>query len=332
MKVGLYLTNQQHLNVDMVSALADQIAMVRAVRDRGWDSILAGQHFLNEGNNQQLEIVPYLARLAAEAGEMTVGMGVFLLPLHNPVYVAETVATLDVITRGKFVFGIGLGYRDVEFDAFGVAKKDRVRRFEEGLALIKRLWSGEAVTHDSGLGKLDSVTMNIRPVQRPHPPIWIGGSGDKPVRRAARLGDTWFIGPMETVGDLRGQVAIYRDELDKQGKPFPRDFPLFREIFVAQDRRTALEVAGPWLRSKYADYARWGAGEGAGQVNLEELAKDRFILGSPEECYEQLRPFWEDLGINHFVFRTHWVGMPASDSLASIRLISNELLPELRKL
>ncbi|MCZ6554152.1 MAG: LLM class flavin-dependent oxidoreductase, partial [SAR324 cluster bacterium] len=66
--------------------------------------------------------------------------------------------------------------------------------------------------------------------------------------------------------------------------------------------------------------------------NLEELAKDRFILGSPEECYEQLRPFWEDLGIDHFVFRTHWVGMPASDSLASIRLISNELLPELRKI
>ena len=89
-------------------------------RDKGWDSVFTGQHYLNEGNNQQLQIVPFLTRLMPEAGEMTTGLGILLLNLHNPVYTAETVASLDVIARGNFVFGVGLGYRDTEFDAFAV--------------------------------------------------------------------------------------------------------------------------------------------------------------------------------------------------------------------
>jgi len=331
LKIGLYLTNQQYLDVDMVSALQEQIAMVHAARDRGWDSLFGGQHYLNEGDNKQLALVPFLARLMAEAGEMTTGMGIFLLTLHNPVYVAETIATLDVISRGNFVFGVGLGYRKMEFDAFRVPLGSRVRRFEEGLELVKRLWSGEEVTHDSDLCKLDKVTMNIRPVRQPHPPIWFAANNEKAVRRAARLADTWFISPIERIGTLRKYLAIYREELERQGKPWPGELPLFKEIYVARDRKTALEVAGPILQNKYQTYARWGTPMGTPQEDIEELARDRFILGSPEECYEQLRPYWEELGVNHLIFRTHWAGLPVSAALASIRLISEELLPALRR-
>src|SRR5258708_1515414 len=148
MKVGLFVTNQQTLDTDMVSALHDQIAMLRHARDRGWDSLLSGQPYLNEGNNKQLQIVPFLARLAAEAGEMTIGLGVLLLNLHNPVYTAETVASLDVITGGNLIFGVGLGYRDIEFDAFAVPKGERVKRFEEYLSRTQRLWTGDRVTFE----------------------------------------------------------------------------------------------------------------------------------------------------------------------------------------
>ena len=116
MKLGLFVTNQQYLDTDMVKALDEQIAMVHAARDGGWDSLFSGQHYLNEGNNKQLQIVPFMTRLIPEAGDMTTGLGVLLLNLHNPVYVAETVASMDVIARGRFVFGIGLGYRETEFD------------------------------------------------------------------------------------------------------------------------------------------------------------------------------------------------------------------------
>ena len=143
MKVGLFTTNQQYLETDMVKALGEQIAMVHAARDGGWDSLFSGQHYLNEGNNKQLQLVPFLTRLMPEAGDMTTGLGVMLLNLHNPVYTAETVATLDIIARGNFVFGVGLGYRDVEFKGFGIERKGAVRRFEENLEAVKKLKASE---------------------------------------------------------------------------------------------------------------------------------------------------------------------------------------------
>lgn len=321
--------------MDMVEALGEQITMLHLARDRGWDSVFAGQHYLNEGNNQQLQLVPFLTRLIPEAGDMAVGLGVLLLNLHNPVYVAETVASLDVISAGKLIFGVGLGYREVEFDAFNVPKGTRVQRFEEYLALVERLWSGESVTHHSDTCKLDGVRMNLRPVQRPRPPIWIAANNDRAIRRAARIGDSWFINPHSTVRTIRRQVALYRAALREQDKPDPSELPAVKEIFCARDRASALEMAGPFLSAKYADYAKWGQDEVMpdGETFDQEFAdllEDRFALGSPEDCFEQLRPYWEEFRVNHLILRTHWVGMPVATALHSMRLISEELLPALQ--
>ncbi|MDX1434260.1 MAG: LLM class flavin-dependent oxidoreductase [Gammaproteobacteria bacterium] len=336
MKVGLFITNQQYLSTDMVAAFDEQIAMVHAARDGGWDSLFSGQHYLNEGNNQQLQLVPLLARLIPEAGDMSIGLGVLLLNLHNPVYTAETIATLDVLARGRLIFGVGLGYREVEFDAFAVPKGKRVQRFEEYLDLVKRLWSEESVTHHGETCRLDGVHMNLRPVQKPYPPIWIAANNEKAIRRAARLGDAWFVNPHSTLETIRGHVAVYRDELAKHGRHAPKELPTIKEICCAKDRATALDMAGPYLLGKYRDYAKWGQDKVMPESEsfdkeLDELVEGRFILGSPEECYEQLRPYWEELGINHFCLRTHWAGMPVESSLASMKLISRELLPELAK-
>ena len=337
MKIGLFVTNQQYLDTDMVKALDEQIAMVHAARDAGFDSLFSGQHYLNEGNNQQLQIVPFMTRLIPEAGDMTTGLGVLLLNLHNPVYVAETVASMDIIARGRFVFGVGLGYRDVEFDAFNVPKGTRVKRFIEYLDLVKRLWTEESVTHESDTVKLDGVRMNIRPVQKPHPPIWFAANNDRAIRRAARLGDNWFINPHSTIDTIRRQMVLYREEREKHGLPFPKELPIIKEVFCAKDRRTALELAGPYLAGKYKDYAKWGQDDAMPEdesfdKEFEELLEGRFILGSPDECYEQLKPYWEEMGVNHIVFRTHWAGMPVESAISSIKLIGEELAPELRKL
>jgi alkanesulfonate monooxygenase SsuD/methylene tetrahydromethanopterin reductase-like flavin-dependent oxidoreductase (luciferase family) len=336
-RIGVFITNQNYLDKDMVSALDEQIAMVRMARDHGWDSIFSGQHYLNEGNNQQLQNVPLLSRLAAEAGEMTIGLGVLLLNLHNPVYVAETVATLDVICRGNFVFGVGLGYREVEFDAFAVPKGRRLKRFEECLEVVQRLWAEDEVTFENDVCKLDKVRMNLKPVQRPRPPIWYAANNDNAVLRAARQGDTWFVNPHATQATLSRQMTLYRAELKRIGKPFPSVLPCAKEIFCAKDRKTAIEMAGPYLAGKYQAYAAWGQdkvmpkGESFAQP-FERLLEDRFVLGSPEECYDQLQPTLKGMGVNHLLVRTHWAGLPVSSALASMRLISEELLPALRKM
>ena len=336
MKIGVFLTGQQKLTKDMVSALDEKIRMLHLARDKGWDTVMTGQHYLNEGDNKGMQPVPFLARLAAEAGEMRLGIGILLLNLHNPVYTAETIATLDIITRGNFIFGIGLGYRDVEFDAFGVPKGERVKRFEEYLEVVQRLWTEDSVSYDGPGCKLDNVHMNIRPLQTPGPPVWIAANNDPAVRRAARLGDAWFINPHATIDTISRQMVIYRETLESVNKPWPADRPVFKEVFCAKDRATAVELAAPYLLGKYRDYAKWGQEKAMPEKDdfsqpFEELLQGRFILGSPEDCYEQLKPYWEELDCNHLIIRTHWAGMPVSSALSSMRLISEELMPELRK-
>ncbi len=335
MKIGLFVTNQHPLAADMARALDEQIALAHHARDHGWDSLFSGQHYLNEGDNQQLQPVPFIARLVPEIGEMTVGLGVMLLNLHHPVHVAETVASLDIIARGRFVFGVGLGYRQVEFDAFDVPKGKRVARMVEGLELIKRLWSEESVTWHGDHCRLDRVRMNIRPLQKPWPPIWIAANSDAAVRRAARIGDTWMINPHSTGATIRRQLDLYRGALNDAGKAFPHELPCMKEIHCARDRRRAIEQAGPFIFAKYRNYASWGQDDAMPEdesfdQEFDDLLEDRFILGSPEECYRQLRPYIEEFGVNHLIFRTHWPGMPLSSSLESMQLISNELLPALK--
>ena len=111
---------------------------------------------------------------------------------------------------------------------------------------------------------------------------------------------------------------------------------MIKEVFCAKDRATALEMAGPYLLAKYRDYAKWGQDKVMPDDtdfnrSLDELIKGRFILGSPEQCHRELEPYWKEFGVNHLVIRTHWAGMPLSTSLASMRLISDELLPALHK-
>jgi alkanesulfonate monooxygenase SsuD/methylene tetrahydromethanopterin reductase-like flavin-dependent oxidoreductase (luciferase family) len=336
MKIGVFLTSQQPPGSDIVQALEGQYAMTRLARDRGWDAVATGQHYLAEGV-RQVQLIPMLARLAAEAGEMTGIAGILLAGLHNPVEVAECMASLDAIWRGNFVFGVGLGYRDAEFDAFNVPRGQRVRRFEQCIEVVKRLWTEDNLTLENDVCTLRNVTLSARPVQRPHPPIWVAANSDAAVERAARIGDTWFINPHATTSAIKRQMPLYRAELARVGKPFPSVLPFFKEIFCAKDKATALAMAGPYLSEKYKVYAAWGQdavlpGNDTFRQPLDSLLQDRFILGSPQDCYEQLRPCWEEIGSNFLVLRTNWSGMPLSRSLASMRLISDELLPALRKL
>ena len=136
-----------------------------------------------------------------------------LLPLHKPLDLAEQLATLDVMSGGKLIFGAGVGYREVEFRAFGTTLKQAGLRFEENLTAIKRLWTEDTVTMTGSHFELIEATCSIRPVQRPMPPIWIGANADIGIRRAARMADAWMVNPHNTLETLDKQMALYRREL-----------------------------------------------------------------------------------------------------------------------
>lgn len=333
-RVGLFLTNQHRLGTDLAGAIDSQLSLVRAVRDKGWDSVFAGQHFLPDGMAMP-QPAPFLARLSAESGELAVGIGILLLALHNPLEVAETWASVDIICGGRLIFGVGLGYRDVEYAAFGMSTSERVNRFERNLELVKLLWSDDRVSSDLAWCRLQEATLGANPLQQPRPPIWVAANADEAVRRAALLGDTWLINPHAVIDTVRAQVDLFRSTRSNAGLGQVSVLPAIREVYCAPTRALALERCRPYLTEKYSHYASWGQdrvlpGNESFHLPFEELERGRFIIGSPEDCLEQLLPWRDELGVNHFLLRTDWIGMPTAAAMSSIDLLTAEVLPVLR--
>lgn len=333
MKFGLIISKQHPPGVSMVERFGEHIEQVRAARDAGFDLIVMGQHYLSTPF-QEIQTLPSLARLAAEAGTMRVGATVLLLPLLNPVDVAEQVATLDVICEGRFIFGVGLGYRETEYEAFGVQGKERVPRFVESLQVIKRLWTEDEVTHHGRFFHLTQARMVLKPVQKPHPPIWFAANNDGAVERSARMADAWVINPHAKLAILQRQVALYRKALQEAGKSFPPELPIIKELYVAPDRRTAIQECRPFLDAKYKAYGSWGQDKALPQgdrfdVAFEELVQDRFIIGDPDDCIRDLRRYADALGVNCFILRIQWPGMEQAKVLRTIKLLAERVMPAL---
>ena len=334
MKLGLFINNQYLPGESMTGKIQNSVEQVRAARDAGFDLICTGQHYLAYPFQMSVTI-PLLARLAAEAGEMQVAATVILVPLHNPVDMAETVATMDAICGGRFVFGIGLGYRDEEYISFGTTRRERVGRLREALEVMKLLWSEEEVEFQGEYYQVPRVKPSTRPVQQPHPPIWVAANGDRAIRRAARWGYPWLINPHATVPMVAEQFSRYRQELDRHGQSAPQALPMMRELYVAQDREQAFRESRPYLEGKYAAYASWGQdkelpGEESFTVPYEDLARDRFLLGSAEEVVQEIRRYEDQLGVNQLIFRMQWPGMEHEKLMREIEIMGRDVIPQFK--
>jgi alkanesulfonate monooxygenase SsuD/methylene tetrahydromethanopterin reductase-like flavin-dependent oxidoreductase (luciferase family) len=318
MKVGLYVLNQAFEGEDAATVLDQAVEQVRTARDAGFASIWCGEHFL-VAPVQFIQPYPLLARLVPETGAMTIGPNLVILPLRPPALVAEEAATLDLLSGGRSVLCVGLGYREEEFRAFGVPLAERVSRFTENLSVIRRLFTERTVTHHGPHYSIDGVGLGLRPLQRPHPPIWVAATVDSAVRRAARLGDAWMTLFTQSFEQLRGQMAIYRAALDAAGKPFPSERPLLRECYIGTDNRTAAEECRGSLGAKYEFYRKWGLGGLTEDLTYEDLVRDWFFVGDVEAVRDKILRYRDELGFNHVIVRAQWPGLSHAQATATIR-------------
>ncbi len=331
---GLVVRGQAEAGEDITKRFDETIELVRLANRLGYDSITKTTHY-SAHPWKMLQLVPMLARFTAEAPRLRLNAGVVLLPLLSPLHVAEEFATLDVMSGGKIILGVGLGYRDVEFKAFGVPRAQRARRLEDNLIAIRRLWTEDKVTMTARHFELDGASCSVTPVQQPHPPIWVGAFADPAIERAARLGDCWYIGPSVTIEVIARQMRLYRRALDAAGKPFPAELPLRREVFVARTRDEAFRLCRPYLGAKYAAYHSWvqelPSDDGGLGQDFASLAADRFLIGTPDEVAEQIVTIHRRLGVNHLVISTEWAGMPHSLATETIEMIASELIVRVRQ-
>ncbi|MET7392869.1 LLM class flavin-dependent oxidoreductase [Dactylosporangium sp. NPDC005572] len=305
--------------------------LVQAADELGFDVMVAGQHFLG-AELRYFQPVPWLAHMARFGPRLRTATGIILLPLVNPVETAEQLATLDVLSDGRAVFGVGLGYSDHEFAAFGVAPGTRVARFEESLALIRRLWSGETVNFHGRFFSVTEARPAVLPLQPGGPPVWIGGQAAGAVQRAARLGDAWYAPPFPTHDELARLRALYLRTRQEAGRPVAGEFPVRRELLIAPTRQAGLAAALERYRARYEIYRKWGLqGEntpvGAGGEQVRTDIADRFVLGPPQECAEQLDRLRTELGMTHFVYKPHWPGLPHAEAMRQLEQFGTQVMP-----
>ncbi len=333
---GLALRGQYPLGDDIARRVAELMEQARTADALGFDSITKTSHHSTHPF-QALQQLPVLARLTAEVKRARLNAGIVLLALYKPLEVAEHFATLDVLSGGRLIFGAALGYREVEFQAFGIPKSRRGQVFEENLLALKRLWTEETVSMQGSHFVLAEASCLPKPLQRPHPPIWIGADADVALDRAARLGDCWYINPHSRIDTIIRQMEIYKRALDRHGRPFPAELPMRRELFVARTREEAMRLCRPYLETKYKAYHDWGqdkempAGDNALDLAFDALVGDRFLIGSPAEVVEQIVALHRATGMNHLIASIEWPGMPPALVLETMHLLAEQVLPAVRQ-
>jgi alkanesulfonate monooxygenase SsuD/methylene tetrahydromethanopterin reductase-like flavin-dependent oxidoreductase (luciferase family) len=334
MKLGVYLNSQHPDSDDPARRLAETLEQVRLARQLGFDSIWAGEHHVTPG----FHFFPQLAllqRVAGEAEGLWIGTNVALLPLHNPVELAETGAFMDVMTGGKFLLGVGLGYRPEEYAIYRVPMAERTSRLTEGIEIIKRLWSENSVTHQGRHWQFRDASIRPRPLRSP-PPIIVGAQVEPAIRRAARIGDGWLVVPIPTLEQLATQMSCYRSARAAANLPASEHICRLLEVGCARDEEVAYRRVAPYLMEKYKAYFSWGLQgltldpQAGPEQQFRSLATNRFAVGGPASVIEMLIA-QHQAGITHLSMRVSWPGMEQSDILSGIELLGREVLPAVRR-
>jgi len=309
--IGVSLSGSFPQGVPAIAAMMDN---VRRIERLGFDAIWSGDHIIM--HSPIMDVMTVLASFAAITERVKIGTAVYLMPLRHPVATAKQVASLDLLSGGRFIFGIGVGGEIVpEFEAVGVPVPERGRRTDEGLEILTRVLSQDHVTYEGRYYQLHDVTLEPRPQQQPYPPIWVGGRSDAAIRRAARYASGW-LGYLVSSNRLREAVHKLQEMAPTYGRQ-PADIQGGMLLFttIARDYETAKQMANTNLSRRY-------------NQPFEHLVERYCALGTPEQCLEKIQAYI-DAGMSNLACS---FTCPADQVTEQIEWYAADILPRLRQL
>lgn len=314
----------------------DILAQIKMSEDLGYDSVwLTEHHFTEDGYNPS--ILPTAAAIAAQTTRIRIATFILLMPYNHPVRVAEDVANVDIISNGRFDFGVGQGYSYHEFKSFCLDRSTRARRLYEAMDIYERLHKEERVTFDGEFTQIDEVFLSPKPVQQPHPPIWVGARGPKGIRRAAKAGYNL----MATFGP--DPAPLYQETLKAEGYN-PDDFKIaqLRMGHIADSEDQAWEECQDHLfhlLEFYQDILE-GANDAEGDDQplpvkeprdiRESALTDVFFVGTPDQVAEKLDKFCDEFICTDFVMNMQLPGMDVPTCNRAIERFAKEVMPAFR--
>jgi alkanesulfonate monooxygenase SsuD/methylene tetrahydromethanopterin reductase-like flavin-dependent oxidoreductase (luciferase family) len=317
----------------------DWITNAPEIEALGYDSLQTIEHHFQPDGHQPSPLM-VLAAAAAVTERIELATNILLVPLYNPVKLAEDVAVLDQLSNGRVGLGVAPGYVTEEFQGLMVPYAERFKRFEEALDILQLAWTQETFSYEGTYYRVPETRLSPRPVQQdPHPPIRYGVSGPKLLRRAALRRCVLTASPRHTEDELREHFAAYEAHGAEIGYEAP-ERPIMRGVFVAETREKAVEIAGPAATHVFRElYGKHSArGERALTNDRGELVADsatvdfetfkgRYIVGTPDDAIEQIARLRDELGMTELSCWMHLPGITGEDALASARLFAREVMP-----
>ena len=283
------------------------------VEKLGYESIWAWDHILLgvEPSFPIIEALSILTAIAARTQTLKLGTGVLVMPMRNPVILAKQLGSLDLISNGRVIVGTAVGWYKREFKAMGVDFHERGKIMERSLDIIKRLWTEDRVTEDFPPYSIKDAVMYPKPVQKPHPPILIGGYVDAVLRRAATKGDGWLT-YYYTADSFATNWARIRGFAEEAGRN-PDELISTNQLPICVGSRSKVEAPmREWLQTDW-DYASWS-----------ESTAESAIIGTVDECVEQLQKHVAT-GVDRLIF------VPYRYQDAQLEIIAREIIPRLKK-
>lgn len=313
----------------------DAVEEILLAESLGLDCAFVSEHHFVENDFFPSPLVA-LSFVAAKTSRIRLGPGVLLLPLYDPIHVAEDAAVLDIISGGRLILGIGQGYRPEEFNAFGADLKDRPGVLREGAEVIRGLWTRDSLTYAGKRFRTDMLSLRPKPVQKPAPPIWVAAKKQRAVQLAGEVGDGWFADPITPLSIIRDNRLHWERAVTSSGKNVrDQSFAYYREFFVGEDDRHAWEIGREPMMAGYRNYLRWGHlvdDEGRAIPPeradvLEDLVRKRFTLGGAARCREDLQMIREKLDPTHLIMKMKFPGLSHELVMASIRRFGEQVMP-----
>lgn len=260
------------------------------------------------GDYPILEPVTLLTYAAALTKKPHLGTSVLLTVIRNPVQLAKSLASLDQLSQGRLIVGVGIGGAHVPEAVFGVASEGRGRRFVEGLQVMKALWTQPRATMSGEFWRFENVAMEPKPAQKPHPPLWFGARDAVGLKRAARLGDGWMGAGSSSSADFVKQVELLRGFLD-EAKRDPNGLRLSKRVYIAvdDDRARAERRLRDWFGVRYKN---------------ADMASHVSIWGSRAECIDKLGELVR-AGAQHLLLN------PVFDEMEHLEVLAGDVIPKL---